>query len=96
MKEKQTEELLTPKEKELEQEVQVQIADKDVTKNKSKLKGYKGLKKLIPYYTKYKKLAILLSVSLIITTVLNFFIPIYDAKALASITSGDFKFAIIF
>lgn len=96
MKEKQTEELLTPKEQELEQEVQVQIADKDVTKNKSKLKGYKGLKKLIPYYTKYKKLAILLSVSLMITTVLNFFIPIYDAKALASITSGDFKFAIIF
>lgn len=96
MKKKQTKEILTPKEQELEREVQEQLADKDATKNKSKLKGYKGLRKLIPYYTKYKKLAILLSLSLIVTTVLNFFIPIYDAKALASITSGDFKVAIIF
>lgn len=96
MKNKRKEESLTPKQQELEAMVQESTAEKIGLKNKDKLKGYKGLKKLVPYYLKYKNLCILLAVTFVLTAVLNFFIPIFDAKALASVADGEFMSTIKF
>ena len=63
MKNKRKEETLTPKQEELETMVQESTAEKIGLKNKDKLKGYKGLKKLAPYYQKYKKLCVLLAIT---------------------------------
>ena len=64
--------------------------------NKKKLKGYKGLRKIIPYYTKHKRACFTLLVLLVIMTVTSFFIPILNAEALAGISGSNFDIAIKF
>mgnify|MGYP004507497943 CR=1 FL=1 len=99
MKNKRKNETLTPKQQELETAVQESMTEKVGQKNKNKLKGYKGIKQLVPYYLKYKGLCWGMVITFVFTAILNFFIPIFDAKALASIADGDFlsiiKFACI-
>lgn len=99
MKNKRKIETLTPKQQELETAVQESMTEKVGQKNKNKLKGYKGIKQLVPYYLKYKGLCWGMVITFVFTAILNFFIPIFDAKALASIADGDFmsiiKFACI-
>lgn len=96
MSKKQKIESLSPKELEIEQIVKEQTADKDLVKNKNKIKGYKGLKKLMPYYSKHKKHFVWFMAVLIITNILGFVMPVYDAKTLSAITSADFDNAIIY
>jgi len=99
MKNKRKIETLTPKQQELEAVVQESMTEKVGQKNKNKLKGYRGIKQLVPYYLKYKGLCWGMVITFVLSAVLNFFIPIFDAKALASIADGDFmsiiKFACI-
>ncbi len=96
MKKKSKEEILTQKEQEFEKMAEEIFTRKGGTTKNGSLKGYKGLKKLIPYYTKYKKLCSGFMIAFIISVSVGFLLPIYDAKMLASLASGDFKSTIIF
>ena len=65
-------------------------------KEESKLKGYPGLKKLVPYYKKYLGLFILTLVLMIISAVVGFLNPIFSAQALANLSEAKFTPAIYF
>ena len=65
-------------------------------KEPSKLKGYKGLRKLIPYYKKYLGLFILTITLMLLSAGIGFLNPIFSAQALASLSEAKFETAIYF
>ncbi len=72
------------------------ITDKKAKKPVNKLKGYKGLKKLIPFYRRYLGLFIATILSLVISGVVGLFGPIFSAQALANLSVLDFDKALLF
>ncbi len=69
---------------------------KENKKEPSKIKGYPGLKQLIPFYKKYLPLFVL-TVSLMgISALFGFLSPIFSANALSTLTEGRFKLSMIF
>lgn len=66
---------------------------------KEKKKKYRGLKKLLPFYMAHKKRFILMLVLLALSAGVNFFAPIFSAKALSSIAEhlydGAIKYAVL-
>lgn len=65
-------------------------------KEPSKLKGYKGLRKLIPYYKKYLGLFILTITLMLLSAGIGFLNPIFSAQALANLSEAKFETAIYF
>ncbi len=59
-------------------------------KKPNKLKGYKGLKKLVPFYKKYGGLFFATVITLVLSAVVNLFNPILSANALANLS--EYKF----
>ncbi len=72
------------------------ITDKKAKKPVSKLKGYKGLKKLIPFYKKYLGLFFATILSLVASGVIGLFGPIFSAQALANLSELKFEPALWF
>ncbi len=66
------------------------------TKEASKLKGYKGLRKLVPFYKKYSGLFVATMLTLILSAVINLFSPIFSANALANLSEYKFDKAFLF
>ncbi len=64
------------------------------TKEPSKLKGYKGLRKLIPFYKKYIGLFVLTISLMVVSAGVGFLNPIFSANALASLSELKFDVAI--
>lgn len=62
----------------------------------NKLKGYKGLRKLIPYYKRYLGLFILTIVLMLLSAGVGFLNPIFSAQALANLSEAKFDIAIYF
>lgn len=96
MKRKKEEQVLSPKIQELEKMVDDQTSFKMADKNKDKLKGYKGIKRLSKYYLKHKKSCAIIIINFLLVAVINFLVPIYSAKSLASLTIADFHNCIVF
>lgn len=67
-----------------------------VKKEPSKLKGYPGLKKLIPYYRKYSGLFVLTISLMLLSAVVGFLNPIFSAQALANLSEREYTIAIYF
>lgn len=65
-------------------------------KKPNKLKGYKGLRKLIPFYKRYGGLFFVTMLTLILSAVINLFSPIFSANALASLSELDYDKALMF
>ncbi len=65
-------------------------------KEPSKLKGYKGLKKLIPYYKKYLGLFVLTMSLMLLSAGVGFLNPIFSAQALANLSEAKFDLALYF
>ena len=65
-------------------------------KEPSKLKGYKGLKKLVPYYKKYLGLFILTMSLMLLSAAVGFLNPIFSAQALANLSEAKFDMALYF
>lgn len=65
-------------------------------KKPNKLKGYKGLRKLIPFYKRYGGLFFATMLTLILSAVINLFSPIFSANALASLSELDYDKALMF
>ncbi len=63
-------------------------------KKPNKLKGYKGLKKLVPFYRKYLGLFMATILSLVISAGVGLFSPILGAEALASLSELNYDSAI--
>ncbi len=59
-------------------------------KKVNRLKGYKGLKKLVPFYKKYGGLFILTIAFLVLSAVVGFFNPILKAQILAKLSEFDY------
>ena len=72
------------------------ITDKKAKKPVNKLKGYKGLKKLVPFYRKYLGLFIATILSLVISGVVGLFGPIFSAQALANLSELNYDSALTF
>lgn len=66
------------------------------TKEPNKLKGYKGLRKLIPFYKRYRGLFFVTMFTLVLNAVINLFSPIFSANALASLSEFNFEKALFF
>lgn len=64
-------------------------------KKVNKLKGYKGLRKLIPFYKRYSGMFFLTILFLVLSAVAGFFNPIFKAEILARLTDGKFNSALI-
>lgn len=65
-------------------------------KEPSKLKGYKGLKRLVPYYKKYLGLFILTMSLMLLSACVGFLNPIFSAQALANLSEAKFDMALYF
>lgn len=65
-------------------------------KEPSKIKGYPGLKQLIPFYKKYLPLFILTVTLMGVSALFGFLSPIFSANALSTLTEGRFKLSMIF
>lgn len=65
-------------------------------KEPSKIKGYPGLKQLIPFYKKYLPLFILTVSLMAMSALFGFLSPIFSANALSTLTEGKFKISMIF
>ena len=65
-------------------------------KEPSKLKGYRGLKKLIPYYKKYLGLFVLTMSLMLLSAGVGFLNPIFSAQALANLSEAKFDLALYF
>lgn len=65
-------------------------------KEPNKLKGYPGLKKLIPYYKKYLGLFILTIALMLLSAIVGFLDPIFSAQALAKLSDREYSLAIYF
>ena len=65
-------------------------------KEPSKLKGYRGLKKLIPYYKKYFGLFVLTMSLMLLSAGVGFLNPIFSAQALANLSEAKFDLALYF
>lgn len=72
------------------------MAKEKVKKEPNKLKGYPGLKKLIPYYKRYLGLFILTISLMLLSAVVGFLNPIFSAQALANLSDRKFTTAIYF
>ena len=72
------------------------ITDKKAKKPVSKIKGYKGLKKLIPFYKRYLGLFFATIISLVVSGVIGLFGPIFSAQALANLSELKFEPALWF
>lgn len=72
------------------------IKEEQKIESKNKLKGYKGLKKLVPYYMTHKKLFVKMMIILILSACVNFIAPIFSANALSSLATGGFDQALKF
>lgn len=66
------------------------------TKKPNKLKGYKGLRKLVPFYKRYSGLFFATMLTLILSAVINLFSPIFSANALASLSEYKYDQALLF
>ncbi len=66
------------------------------TKEVSKIKGYKGLKKLIPFYKKYTGLMIFTICFLLFSAIIAFFSPIFSANSIACISAKDYNNALMY
>ena len=62
--------------------------------SEERIKGYKGLKKIIPFYKANKGLFIRMVIILILSACVNFVAPILSANALSSIATESFDMAI--
>lgn len=69
---------------------------KDNFREPSKLKGYPGLKQLIPFYKKYLSLFVLTISLMAVSALFGFLSPIFSANALATLTESKFKLSMIF
>ncbi len=69
---------------------------KENKKEPSKIKGYPGLKQLIPFYKKYLPLFVLTVTLMGISALFGFLSPIFSANALSTLTEGRFKLSMIF
>lgn len=65
-------------------------------KEPNKLKGYPGLKKLIPYYKKYLKLFLLTMGLMLLSAIVGFLNPLFSAQALAHLSEKNFMPALYF
>ncbi len=65
-------------------------------KKVNKLKGYPGLKKLVPFYKRYGGLFLLTIAFLVLSAVAGFFNPIFKAQILATLTSADYNSALMY
>ena len=72
------------------------MADEKKSKREEekKIKGYKGLKKLLPFYMAHKSLFIRMLFILLLSAVVNFIAPILSANALSNIATSNFDLAI--
>lgn len=72
------------------------MAKEKTKKEPSKLKGYPGLKKLIPYYKRYLGLFILTITLMLLSAGVGFLNPIFSAQALAKLSDKEYSMAIYF
>ncbi len=72
------------------------MAKEKTKKEPNKLKGYPGLRKLIPYYKKYLWLFVLTITLMLLSALVGFLNPIFSAQALAKLSDKEYSMAIYF
>ncbi len=82
-------ETLTEAQQELENEVQKQLKESYGNKDK-KVRSTANLRKLLPYYAKYKWSFVCLILMMILSLVVSFLEPILSAKVIECLTIADF------
>ncbi len=74
----------------------IKIKKEKPKKQPSKIKGYKGLRKLVPFYKKYLGLFFATIISLVASAIVGLFSPIFSANALASLSEFKFTDALLY
>lgn len=82
-------EVLTEAQQELEDEVQKQVKESYANKDK-KVRSTANLRKLLPYYAKYKWSFVLLILMMIVSLGVSFLEPILSAKVIECLTIANF------
>lgn len=71
----------------------IKIKKQKPPKKPNKIKGYKGLKRLVPFYKKYYGLFIATILTLVMSAVIGLFSPILTANALAYLSELNYSYA---